>query len=134
MVCSNVLTLTDNLFLYKEFKKILDRLNLKGVSFFYGYSPKNSTFSPGPNISPINVTTECEKIISDFDLVLSLHFKQLFPQKLADNVKCINIHPGYNPFNRGWFPQVFRLRPSRLLLSDRPENPAKYAPVVHIRL
>ena len=22
---------------------------------------------------------------------------------------CINIHPGYNPYNRGWYPQVFAI-------------------------
>ena len=30
-------------------------------------------------------------------------------KKLLDKVKCINIHPGYNPFNRGWFSQVFSI-------------------------
>ena len=83
MFYSNVLTLTDHLFLYKKFKQIVDSLNLKGVSFCYGYSPKNSSFSPGPNISPINVTTDCKKIISNYDLVLSLHCKQLFPKKIT---------------------------------------------------
>src|SRR6202042_959384 len=24
-------------------------------------------------------------------------------------VKCINVHPGYNPLNRGWYPQVFAI-------------------------
>jgi methionyl-tRNA formyltransferase len=24
-------------------------------------------------------------------------------------VKCINIHPGFNPINRGWYPQVFSI-------------------------
>ena len=108
-VCRNVLTLTDNLFLYKKFREIVGRLNLEVVSFCYGYSPKNSAFNPNPDFSPINVTTECEEIISNFDLVLSLHCNQVFPQQLTDNVRCINIHPGYNPFNRGWFPQVFSI-------------------------
>lgn len=41
------------------------------------------------------------------DIVFSLHCKQIFPKKLTDNVCCINIHPGFNPFNRGWYPQAF---------------------------
>lgn len=109
MVYRNVLTLTDNLFLYKKFKEIVYRLNLKGVFFCYGYSPKNLVVNHDPDLFPINVSTECEEIISNFDLVLSLHCKQVFPQKLISNVKCINIHPGYNPFNRGCFPHVFSI-------------------------
>lgn len=29
--------------------------------------------------------------------------------KAIDKVTCINIHPGYNPINRGWYPQVFAI-------------------------
>ena len=28
---------------------------------------------------------------------------------LISKLKCINIHPGYNPYNRGWYPQVFSI-------------------------
>ena len=28
------------------------------------------------------------------------------PERLVNAVKCINVHPGYNPVNRGWYPQV----------------------------
>jgi methionyl-tRNA formyltransferase len=24
-------------------------------------------------------------------------------------MRCINIHPGLNPYNRGWYPQVFAI-------------------------
>ena len=26
-----------------------------------------------------------------------------------EGVKCINLHPGYNPENKGWYPQVFSI-------------------------
>lgn len=52
---------------------------------------------------------EVKKISKYYDLVFSIHCKQLFPKKLIDNVKCINVHPGYNPINRGWYPQVFAI-------------------------
>jgi len=42
-------------------------------------------------------------------LVLSLHCKQLFPAEMVKSIRCINVHPGYNPHNRGWFPQVFSI-------------------------
>jgi methionyl-tRNA formyltransferase len=28
---------------------------------------------------------------------------------MVKSLKCINIHPGYNPINRGWYPQVFAI-------------------------
>ena len=33
----------------------------------------------------------------------------MFPNKLVDNHRCINVHPGLNPYNRGWYPQVFSI-------------------------
>ncbi len=48
-------------------------------------------------------------IIQEYDLVFSLHCKQLFPSDIVNNVRCINVHPGLNPHNRGWFPQVFSI-------------------------
>lgn len=49
------------------------------------------------------------QIAGSYDLVLSIHCKQIFPKELFEAVKCINIHPGLNPYNRGWYPQVFSL-------------------------
>lgn len=59
----------------------------------------------------INVKDEetKNKIISDYDLVFSLHCKQIFPKRLVENVCCINFHPGLNPYNRGWYPQAFSI-------------------------
>jgi methionyl-tRNA formyltransferase len=48
-------------------------------------------------------------IVGQYDLVISLHCKQLFPNQLINAVKCINLHPGFNPANRGWYPQVFAI-------------------------
>ena len=48
-------------------------------------------------------------IIDSYDLVISAHCKQIFPKDLVENVRCINVHPGLNPHNRGWFPQVFSI-------------------------
>lgn len=43
------------------------------------------------------------------DLIISIHCKQIFPSKLVELIPCINIHPGLNPHNRGWYPQVFSI-------------------------
>tara|TARA_Y100001954_G_scaffold24333_1_gene22183 strand:- start:21619 stop:22350 length:732 start_codon:yes stop_codon:yes gene_type:complete len=52
---------------------------------------------------------DIEIIIKSYDLVFSVHCKQLFPKKMIKNIRCYNLHPGYNPINRGWYPQVFAI-------------------------
>ena len=48
-------------------------------------------------------------IINKFDLIFSVHCRQKFPDELVRSVKCINLHPGLNPYNRGWYPHVFSI-------------------------
>lgn len=48
-------------------------------------------------------------IISTYNLVISAHCKKIFPPSLVNSIRCINLHPGLNPYNRGWFPQVFSI-------------------------
>ena len=59
----------------------------------------------------INIKDELtiNKIIKNYDLVFSLHCKQIFPKRLVENVCCVNFHPGLNPYNRGWYPQAFSI-------------------------
>lgn len=47
-----------------------------------------------------------EEILREYDVVISLHCTQIFPKKLYENTRCINVHPGYNPCNRGYYPHV----------------------------
>ena len=58
------------------------------------------------NVKDQNTINE---IIDEYNLVFSLHCKQIFPQQLVENICCINFHPGFNPYNRGWFPQTFSI-------------------------
>ena len=50
-----------------------------------------------------------DDFIKKFELIVSLHCNAIFPKKLVNNVRCINIHPGFNPYNRGMYPHVFSL-------------------------
>lgn len=61
--------------------------------------------------TPINLknSQSIDNIKIEFNLILSLHCKQIFPETLVDSVTCINVHPGFNPYNRGWYPQVFSI-------------------------
>ncbi|QUR67752.1 dTDP-4-amino-4,6-dideoxyglucose formyltransferase [Mycobacterium spongiae] len=62
-----------------------------------------------PEVPRLNVMERIADIIEQYDLVFSLHCKQRFPARLIDRVRCVNVHPGLNPYNRGWYPQVFSI-------------------------
>jgi len=55
-----------------------------------------------------NVDINSDDLLKE-DVIVSLHCKKIFPKKLTEAVKCINVHPGYNPYNRGMFPHVFSI-------------------------
>ena len=52
---------------------------------------------------------KANEIKKNYSLAISIHCKQFFPSHLVNNIRCINVHPGYNPYNRGWYPQVFSI-------------------------
>ncbi len=101
-----IFVLTDNEIQYEGFKLIIKELRIKDKFCFY-CSP-NSKFKD-KNVAPYNVKSAYQFILDNYDIAFSMHSKQLFPKQLVDNMTCINIHPGYNPYNRGWYPQVFAI-------------------------
>lgn len=103
----NICVLTDNAFLFEGFSRLLPRFPEHRFDFFY--SPWNHAFSPGAHFRPLRLKEQTEDFFRGYDLFLSLHSKQLFPAELVENHLCINVHPGLNPHNRGWFPQVFSI-------------------------
>lgn len=108
-----VLVLTDNLYLYDQFQKIVKSKSFKGVTFDYYYSYNNKLFAKkfqkNQRFTSLNINKEVARLIKKYDLMISLHCKQIFPKKLLEKVKCVNVHPGLIPYNRGWFPQVFSI-------------------------
>jgi len=105
------LILTDNEYVYKNMEKILNEVSLLEL-FDFAYSYNNNIFEQKfkhKKIKPINIKKEKLSLIKNYDLIISAHCKQIFPRELVENVRCINIHPGYNPYNRGWYPQVFSI-------------------------
>lgn len=67
------------------------------------------------DVARLDVRESIAWITSTFELVISIHCKQIFPMALVRAIRCVNVHPGYNPINRGWYPQVFSIiRGSRL--------------------
>ena len=98
---------TDNAYIFEGFTALLPRFPEHTFDFFY--SPWNRAFSPGENFRPLRLQAQGREFYDSYDLFLSLHSKQLFPDELVETRPCFNVHPGLNPHNRGWFPQVFSI-------------------------
>lgn len=109
---NSIAIITDNQFLSDEFFKIINehKGKLDKIQFFS--SPFSDIYIKNSvKLKKIDLrdSSGVDQLISEFDLIFSIHCKQMFPNELVDKVKCINIHPGYNPINRGWYPQVFAI-------------------------
>jgi methionyl-tRNA formyltransferase len=111
-----ILLLTDNEELLKRFKTLIKDKGLDNNSEFnfnYAFSFNNKAFlekfKHSDWIKSLKVKDEVDFLVDEYDMIFSLHCKQIFPSKLVNHVKCINIHPGLNPNNRGWFPQIFSI-------------------------
>ena len=114
MYC-NILIISDNLYLCKQFEKIISEPIYRDINWTFSISSfsKLETFSNilDRKVSQLDLksNSNIEFICKNYDLVISIHCKQIFPDILVNSIKCINIHPGYNPINRGWYPQVFAI-------------------------
>jgi methionyl-tRNA formyltransferase len=72
-------------------------------------SPECERLAAAMDISKFNVNTAYKALIKDFEVIISMHCNQIFPAKLVTKTRCINFHPGLNPYNRGLYPQVFSI-------------------------
>ena len=108
-----VLVISDNVDLVTCFMAVSKEIPLGHVKFDYRYSSinKNPENLLKLGLSVINVKSAdvVREIVSSYDVVFSAHCKQIFPADLVGGVRCINVHPGLNPYNRGWYPQVFSI-------------------------
>lgn len=106
-----VCVITDNAYSYKGFLDIIQADPYKAIRFDFYCSTRDSFPDLSREHRPVyvNLKEEEESFFSQYDLFLSLHSRQIFPEKMVENHTCINIHPGYNPYNRGWYPQVFSI-------------------------
>lgn len=109
-----ILVVTDNGLLYKQIKEILISEFPDLVPLFdfkrSKMSAKKMLYTDGiEQLEEIDVKKDYLAVIQKYSTVISLHCKQIFPGQLVNAIPCINIHPGYNPYNRGWYPQVFAI-------------------------
>jgi methionyl-tRNA formyltransferase len=108
MKYKRILVVTDNYYLFTNFVKLIERLKLSRNAFTFTCTSKAGE-KANENLLKIDVKKDYKKLINEYDLIISLHCKQIFPKELVTSVRCINIHPGFNPYNRGWYPQVFSI-------------------------
>lgn len=111
-----ICVITDNQFIYEQFLALLEEPLYAGEQFDFFSSPGNplrqaKKAETGSQIrtGQVDLKTKTEDFFHSYDLFLSLHCKQLFPPALVNSCRCINVHPGFNPCNRGWSPQVFSI-------------------------
>ena len=111
----NVLIISDNSYLCGKFieiivkKKIIESLFSVGISPYSNIEDFKDLKGYTPTVFNLKDSNDIDIIKTSFDLIFSLHCKQIFPFELVNSIKCINIHPGFNPINRGWYPQVFSI-------------------------
>ena len=111
----NVLIISDNVGLCEKFDCITNQEKFKEIKFTFSTSPFSNKkqfedrLKKNVCVFDLKNANDVRSIIADYDLIFSIHCKQIFPIELVNSIKCINVHPGYNPINRGWYPQVFSI-------------------------
>lgn len=106
---TRTLVVTDNPELLGAFQSLAANLPAHHFSYAHSFNNRNPSQLVQMGCTSVNVKAEADRILREFDLVFSLHCKQIFPGRLVNAVRCVNLHPGLNPHNRGWFPQVFSI-------------------------
>lgn len=112
MLDRKILVVSDNIELSIFVKSLLSRPEMD-INFKLCHYRNNSKSLEFLEIEsfPIDFSKKdvIDWIVGEFDTVINVHGKQIFPSQLTDQVRCVNIHPGLNPYNRGWYPQVFSI-------------------------
>lgn len=93
------LLLSDKQFLFEEITKLIHKK-------YPDYFSKLDLVFPS---NTVDVKQDYEELVLKYDLIISVHCQQIFPKNLVNAIPCINLHPGYNPYNRGWYPHVFSM-------------------------
>lgn len=100
-----VLIFSDNVRMYEGVRAFVEQQSWAD-QVDYACTPR------GPldgTLRAIRIKNHVEELVERYKVVVSGHCKQIFPLSLVGAVPCVNIHPGFNPDTRGWFPQVFGL-------------------------
>nr|AFV53188.1 VioF [Providencia alcalifaciens] len=112
-VMKKILVISDNYQLVSYIKNLYLSNEEWSKELFIDYSYSSINRNPQSLIelgmTEIDIKNKNLNELNDYHLIISAHCKQIFPAHIVNNKLCINIHPGLNPYNRGWFPQVFSI-------------------------
>ena len=109
-----ILVVSENVGLCSFLQEIGNNLNLESKCIFdFRYTSFNDNPNSMIKFGATEINTKDDEVVDwivhNYDIVFSLHCKQIFPPSLVSRVACFNFHPGFNPHNRGWYPQAFSL-------------------------
>jgi hypothetical protein len=79
MKYKKILVVTDNYYLFTNFLKLIEKRKLPANAFTF-YCTSKAVERPEENLRCVDVKKEYNKLISEYDLIISLHCKQLFPK------------------------------------------------------
>lgn len=105
------LIIVDNETIYNMLRSFIDGKKRNDIVFSHSgksMEASNEIFFKSKSLR-IDVKESLEYIKENFDLIISIHCQQIFPKELTQSVRCINLHPGYNPSTRGWYTHVFAI-------------------------
>jgi methionyl-tRNA formyltransferase len=109
---TRILLISDIGFQIDHFRSLFEKMKCQSFAELTVHCSPGSE-SELANISPaitaLSVKDNANEIAQSFDLIISYHCRQLFPKEIVSKVRCINIHPGFNPHNKGWYPGVFSI-------------------------
>lgn len=110
-ISMRICVVTDNKYIYEEFNKLIKEDKFYNDEFDFYCTSKEIIWvkEDYPNVESVKLKEKGDEFFGKYDLFFSLHSKQIFPTYLVKKYRCINVHPGFNPYNRGWFPQVFSI-------------------------
>ena len=111
---ASVLVVSDNADLVHYLQNEIEHKKYHELAKFeYAFSIINKNPDALKSLGALGVNVKDARFVSEaknkYSLIISLHCKQIFPKNLVSSVLCVNFHPGLNPFNRGWYPQVFSI-------------------------
>ena len=109
-----LLVVSENPGLCKYLLSVMEELGLtKSWRVDIKYTVYNDNPAAMISLGASEINMKCDDTVMDivntYHMVFSVHCKQIFSEGLVNKIPCFNFHPGFNPFNRGWYPQVFSI-------------------------
>lgn len=106
-----VCVISDNAKIYNAVRESLNDNDDYEIEWFFSEGNKEFIQEAGikSGLHAVNLKNICTAWYMKYTVIISLHCKQIFPKRIVDSVRCVNVHPGMLPYNRGMYPQVFSI-------------------------